>query len=435
MKNKQNKLMVMFVVTIVALVVLAACGSGNDDDGDSDPVDEVVNNEGNEETSDGDFSGSELVFWVDEGHLVGVEAAIAEFEALHNVTVRVEERMFAGQLEDLRLDGPAGIGADVVSIPSDQIPSAVVEGLLLELDPSEVETAHLIDNALESQMSAGRLFGLPYAVEAQILFYNKALISSEDLPQSFDEWYDVSQTFIEKGNYGLLALLDQIYYTYGIMAPHGGYIFSETDEGYNVEDIGLANEGSIEAMDYLTRFYGSEIFPAGMVGENGIQVLDGLFGEGQAAAVISGPWNLTHYADAGIDYGVAPLPLLSNGERMASFFGVKGYSISSFSENQELAGLLIEFLTNEANSIARYEATLELPAIDVPDGTNDVAIAIAEQMNHLVTMPGIPEMGEVWDIDSQLQTIATGAATAEEALVSAVEHIQQQIYANHTSQQ
>lgn len=433
MKNKDKKLLFMF--TLVVLIALAACGGGNDHEDDSSTTDDVVDNADNEEVLDGDFSGSELVFWVDEGHFSGVEAPIAAFEALHNVTVRVEERMFTGQLEDLRLDGPAGIGADVVSIPSDQIPSAVVEGLLLEIDPSGLETDHFIGNALASQMSAGRLFGLPYAVEIQILYYNKALISSEEVPQSFDEWYEVSQTFIEEGNFGLLALLDQIYYTYGIMAAYGGYIFAETDEGYDVADIGLANEGSIEAMAYLTRFYDSQIFPAGMVGENGIQVLDGLFEEGQAAAVISGPWNLAHYAAAGIDYGVAPLPLLSNGERMASFFGVKGYSISSFSENQELAGLFIEFLTNEENSIARNEATLELAAIDVPDGANEVAIAIAEQMNHLVTMPGIPEMGEVWAIDSQLQTIATGAQTPEEALVSAVEHIQQQIYANHTSQQ
>jgi len=428
MVKKGKKRLSLMAIVAITLTVLVACGGSGDDTVGTNA------NDGVDDTSS-EGSNSELVFWVDEGQLAGVEVAIAEFEAMHNVTIRVEERAFGGQLEDLRLDGPAGIGADVVSVPSDQIPGAAIEGLLLELDINTTETSHLIDTALQAQMSDGRLFGLPYAVETQILFYNRDLISSEDLPQSFDEWYELSQEFVANGQFGLLALLDQIYYTFGIMAQHGGYIFATDGDGYDVERIGLANAGSIAAMEYLTRFYGSGIFPAGMVGENGIQVLDGLFEEGQAAAVISGPWNLGRYADAGIDYGVAPLPLLSNGNRMASFFGVKGYSVSSFSQNQELAILFIEFLTNETNSIARYEATLELPAIDVPSGTNDVALAIAEQMNHLVTMPSIPEMGEIWAIDASLQTIATGAATPENALSEAVEHILQQIYANHTSQQ
>ncbi len=37
------------------------------------------------------------------------------------------------QIEDLRLDGPAGTGPDVLTMPSDQIGTAVTEGLIKEL--------------------------------------------------------------------------------------------------------------------------------------------------------------------------------------------------------------------------------------------------------------------------------------------------------------
>lgn len=414
------------VGTLAAMVTLAACGGGNGEVANNEPSGTVA-----EPTGDQPFAGETLVFWVDEGQLAGVEDAIASFEAYHGVTVMVEERAFAGQLEDLTLDGPAGIGADVVSVPSDQIPVAVLQGLLLELDVDSSVTSIFSEGALASQVAEGGLFGLPYAVETQLMFYNRDLISAADLPQSFDEWYDVSQDFLGEGKFGLLALLDQIYYTYGIIAQYGGYIFGRDGVDYDVNDIGLNNAGALAAMEYLTRFYGSGTFPAGIVGPSGISVLDGLFEEGMAAAVISGPWNLSRFENAGVNFGVAPLPLLGNGERMASFFGVKGYSVSSFATNPELATLFVIYLTNYENSLVRYDRTAEVPALADAGSDSEVAEAMNIQMEALVHMPRIPAMNEVWSIDERLQTIATGAATPEAALNEAVDIISQQIAANH----
>ena len=424
MKMRVKK-MLGVAAALTAMLGLAACGNDEGTNGNAQP--EVST----EQSENQPFAGETLVFWVDEGQVAGVEDAIASFEAYHDVNIVIEERAFAGQLEDLTLDGPAGIGADVVSVPSDQIPMAVLQGLLLELNLDSSVTGIFSEGALDSQIAEGGLFGLPYAVETQLLFYNRDLISSEDLPQSFDEWYDVSQGFVEDGQFGLLALLDQIYYTYGIMAQYGGYIFGRDGVDYDVTDIGLNNEGSLAAMEYLTRFYGSGTFPAGIIGPSGISVLDGLFEEGMAAAVISGPWNLSRFADAGIDFGVAPLPMLGNGERMASFFGVKGYSVSSFATNTELATLFVTYLTNYENSLVRYEKTGEVPALAGSGSDSDVAKAMNVQMEALVHMPRIAAMNEVWSIDERLQTIASGAATPQEALDEAVSIISQQITANH----
>jgi len=410
---------------LAAIITLAACG------GNGVAEESVGTGSTNEQVENQPFAGETLVFWVDEGQLAGVEGAIASFEDYHGVTVVVEERAFAGQIEDLTLDGPAGIGADVVSVPSDQIPVAVLQGLLLELDLDDSVVEIFSEGALASQMAEGGLFGLPYAVETQLLFYNRDLVPTSDLPQSFDEWYDVSQEFLEEGKFGLLALLDQIYYTYGIIAQYGGYIFGRDRVDYDVNDIGLNNAGALEAMEYLTRFYGSGTFPAGIIGPSGISVLDGLFEEGMAAAVISGPWNLSRFEDAGVNFGVAPLPILGNGQRMASFFGVKGYSVSNFATNPELATLFVIYLTNYDNSLVRYDRTAEVPALANAGSDSDVAEAMNIQMEALVHMPRVVAMNEVWSIDERLQTIATGAATPVDALNEAVEVISQQIAANH----
>ncbi len=62
----------------------------------------------------------------------------------------------------------------------------------------------------------------------------------------------------------------------------------------------------------IQKFYDEGVFPPGIVGEQGINVIDSLFTEGKAAAVISGPWNLAPFQEAGIDFGVQELPLLAS---------------------------------------------------------------------------------------------------------------------------
>lgn len=388
-------------------------------------------------TSQTSGQATELLVWEDKEKAIGIEEAAKKFEELHNVKVTIVEKVYTGQIEDLRLDGPAGTGPDVITMPGDQIGTAVTEGLVKELTTVDDAVKSLYSPAaMESQTVDGKVYGLPKAVETQILYYNKALISEADLPKTTDEWYDYSKEQVAKGNYGLLALWDQIYYAQGIMGTYGSYVFGQKDGQYDVNDLGLANEGAIEGATYIQKFYQDGIFPAGLVGEQGINVLDSLFTEGKAAAVISGPWNIEPYASAGIDYGVVELPTLPNGKHMGSFIGVKSYNVSSYSKNPELAEEFVKFIANEENSKVRYERTKEVPAVSVlaEDPVvkeSESAVAIAKQSQYAQLTPGITAMNSVWvPMDAALQTIATGKAQPKDALTQAVEQIQAAIAAN-----
>lgn len=329
----------------VAALGLGACGP------QSEGTDSTAANSG----SDKDY---DLLVWEDQAKSVGIEEAVKQFEEEHDVTIKVVEKAYGGQIEDLRLDGPAGTGADVITIPGDQIGTAVTEGLLKELTVDQTLQELYTESAMQSQIVDGKVYGLPKAVETQILYYNKELISEEDLPQTTDEWLEYSKSVLGPDSYGLLAQWDQIYYAQGVLGGYGGYVFGTNADGsYNPEDIGLANEGAIEGADYIQKFYDEGVFPPGIVGEQGINVIDSLFTEGKAAAVISGPWNLGPFQEAGIDFGVQELPLLANGEHMGSFIGVKSYNVSSYSQNPELAEAFVKFISNEENSKVRYEKT------------------------------------------------------------------------------
>ncbi|KKI89209.1 cyclodextrin-binding protein [Bacillus sp. SA1-12] len=380
----------------------------------------------------------ELIVWEDIEKSAGIEEAISKFEEEHDVTVKVVEKPYAKQIEDLRLDGPAGTGPDVLTMPGDQIGTAVTEGLIKELNVSEDIQGLYTEAAMQSQKVDNKVYGLPKAVETTMLYYNKDIISEDQLPKTLDEWYELSKELTKGENYGLLALFDQIYYAQSVMSGYGGYIFAQEENGsYNPSDIGLNNEGAIEGAASIQKFYKEGLFPAGIVGEQGINVLESLFTEGKAAAVISGPWNIEPFKKAGVNYGVTKLPELSNGKNMSSFIGVKSYNVSSYSKNADLAEELVAFLANEENSKKRYEITQEVPAVqalanDPVVTESEAAKAVAEQSQFSVLTPNIPEMNEVWlPTDAALQTIATGKAEPKQALDQAVETIKGQIEAKH----
>ena len=342
----------------------------------------------------------QLNVWEDIKKSVGIQDAVKDFEQKYDVKVNVQEMPYAQQLEKLRLDGPAGIGPDVLVIPNDQLGGAVVQGLLAPLNLDKEKVDAFTPASINAFRLDNTLYGVPKAVETLVLIYNKDLI---DKPlQSLPEWLDYSKKQREQNKYGLLAKFDQIYYSWGAIGPMGGYLFGKNDKGgFNPKDIGLNKPGAVEAVTFLKKFYSEGVFPSGILGDNGLNAIDSLFTEKKAAAVINGPWAFQPYEAAGVNYGVVPLPNLPDGKPMSSFLGVKGYVVSTWSKDKQLAQQFLEFINQPQYVKTRYIATREIPAqkamIDDPMIKNDEkASAVAVQAARATAMPGIPEMGEVW---------------------------------------
>ena len=380
----------------------------------------------------------QLLVWDDIKKSSGISDAVKDFEKENNVKVVVQETPYAQQTEKLRLDGPAGIGPDVVVIPNDQLGTAVVQGLLAPLNLDKAFLASFTPPALNAFQLKGQTYGVPKAVETLVLIYNKDLLPQA--PATLDEYYTFSKAERAKGKYGLLAKFDEGYYAYGARASMGGYIFGKDAKcEINVEDIGLNKPGSIEAITYLKKFYADGLFPAGIVGDNGLNAIDSLFTEKKAAAVITGPWAFQPYEAAGINYGVKALPLLPNGKPMSSFLGVKGYAVSTYSKQKPLAEKFITFINQPKYAKVRYEVTKEIPALtalvnDPMIKNDEKANAVAEQSTRATAMPGVPEMQEVWGpANNCIQLGVTGKQPVDAALNDAVKNIQMQIEAAKAS--
>lgn len=378
----------------------------------------------------------ELLVWEDIQKSKGITDAVAAFEQETKCKVSIQEMPYVQQIEKLRLDGPAGIGPDVLLIASDQLGAAVVQGLIAPLTATPEQLTDYTESAVNAFTSDGQVYGLPKVVETLVMYYNKDLLPTPF--DTLDEYKKFSQErhAADAGNYGLIAKFDQIYYAYGVIAPYGGYIFARDEKGnFDVTDVGLSNEGAIEAANYLRTFYEDGSFPAGILGENGLNAIDSLFTEKKAAAVINGPWAYEPYTKTGVNFGVTPLPKLPNGKDMSSLLGVKGYAVSTWSKDPDLAEKFIQFINKPEWAKKRFEITTEIPAskavMNDPIITdNEFAKAVAIQSTRAEAMPSIPEMSQVWTpIDSALQLVVSGKQDAPSALKGATDQIHNQIEA------
>ncbi|MFC4320541.1 extracellular solute-binding protein [Litchfieldia salsa] len=421
-----KKILSMFLIFVLALGVLTACGPQDDDttapEGDA--------TEGQEEAG----KPEKLVVWEDTDKSPALEEAIKTFEEEHGIKVEFKEvEMATKQRDQLRLDGPAGTGPDVVTLPHDQIGQLVIEGLIQEINVDQSVIDTFTESSILSQSYDGKLYGLPKATETPVFIYNKDLM--EKAPETTDELFEISKGF-SGDQYGFLALWDNYYFAHGVLGGMGGYVFNNNDGALDPTDLGLNNEGAVEGAAYIQKWY-EEIFPKGIIGENGGAAMDGLFNEGKVASVMNGPWSFQGYADAGIDFGVAPLPKLPNGEPIKTFMGVKGWHVSAFSKNAEWATKLVEHLTNAENAKIRYELTQEIPPVkslieDPVIAENERAQAVAVQSSYATPMPNIPEMAEVWGpMATALQVVANQKAEPKAALDDAVKSIKTNIETNH----
>ena len=382
------------------------------------------------------FAINELVVWEDEKKAKGIEQAVADFEREYGCKVTIKEMPFVSHVEKLRLDGPAGTGPDIFLIPADRIGSAVVQGLVAPIKFMDEDQDKYIASAVSAFTQNGEIYAVPKVVETLIMIYNKSVLRRPF--DTLEEYLEYSKKRLnpEKNEYGLLAKFDALYYAFSLMQPYGAYVFGlDKDGNLDATDVGLANEGAVKGIEIAKQFYDNSCIPDSILGDDGIYEIDNLFSSGKVAAVITGPWALDYYKTANIDYGVTPLPVLPNGKPMSSFLGVKGYAISTWAKDYELAEEFLQYINQPKYVKQRYLDTNEIPPvkavmIDPVITDNDEANAIAVQASRAIPTPSIPEMSEVWSpMDASLRSIYEKKMSVKEALNSAVEHVHYQIEA------
>ena len=415
MKKRSAKKLCLGLVSLGILGGLAACGNGNS------------SAEGEAE------EGKTLTVSVDSGYKDYINEIKDTFEKENDVKIKLVEKDMFDQLESLALDGPAGKGPDVMMAAYDRIGALGQQGHLAEVKLGN-ESAY--DETDKAQVTYdGKIYGEPAVIETLVLYYNKDLVDTA--PATFKDLENLSKDSrfafeSEAGkNTGFLAKWTDFYYSYGLIAGYGGYVFG--DDGTDPSDIGLNNAGAVEGISYATDWF-QNVWPKGMQDiKSAGDFASQQFMSNKTAAIIDGPWQAQTYKENNINYGVAKIPTLNNGQPYQPFGGGKGWVVSNYAKNKDLSQKWLDYVTNQENQEKFFEMVNEIPANQQARETakaknDELTTAVIEQYETAQAMPNIPEMGEVWTgAENLMFDAASGSKTPKESADEAVKTISEAI--------
>lgn len=415
MKKRNAKKLGLGLVSLGILGGLAACGNGNS-------------------SAEGDTEeGKTLTVSVDSGYKDYINEIKDTFEKENDVKIKLVEKDMFDQLESLALDGPAGKGPDVMMAAYDRIGALGQQGHLAEVKLGN-ESAY--DETDKAQVTYdGKIYGEPAVIETLVLYYNKDLVDTA--PATFKDLENLSKDSrfafeSEAGkNTGFLAKWTDFYYSYGLIAGYGGYVFG--DDGTDPSDIGLNNAGTVEGISYATDWF-QNVWPKGMQDiKSAGDFASQQFMSNKTAAIIDGPWQAQTYKENNINYGVAKIPTLNNGQPYQPFGGGKGWVVSNYAKNKDLSQKWLDYVTNQENQEKFFEMVNEIPANQQARETakaknDELTTAVIEQYETAQAMPNIPEMGEVWTgAENLMFDAASGSKTPKESADEAVKTISEAI--------
>ncbi len=405
MKLNSKKTLSMISAMALMAVALSACGGNNSGNTASPSASEAspsasasasASDSGTAEDELKPEDGASLIVWESKEFRPRMEAIAKAFTDQYGIPVKVEEVNEPDQINKLMNDGPAGVGADVVIFPHDNLGKAVAAGLLLPNDYFADETkADNSDASVKAFTFKDELYGYPRSVETYALFYNKDLIPNP--PKSYEEVIEFAKTFNDTKNqkYALMWEISNFYYAYSFLATPGGYAYGQN--GSDPSDIGLNNEGAVKGATLYQQL--KSILPM-KSGDATFDVKKGLFTSNKLALDINGPWAIADLKKAGVNFGIAPLPTI-DGKPNVSFSGVKGYAVNAFSKYPNASRLFSHFASSKDNQLADFKELGFLPsnneaAADQAVTSDPLIVGILEQFKNSYPMPAIPEMGNVW---------------------------------------
>jgi ABC-type glycerol-3-phosphate transport system substrate-binding protein len=300
--------------------------------------------------------------------------------------------------------GAKDTGIDVYTVDEPRVSQLAAKGFLVDLgDLDATVKSSFSATAYETNHFRDKLWSLPMWNSTQFLFYNKtALAKAQVTPPTADPakrwtWEQVEaagRKAMQIGGikYGLFMEQPEAYYQLQPLAESLGGGSGIT--GDDALTPAIETDGWKKAMQWYGATYASGLSPRGI---GGFQT-GPVFGNGDVAFFVGGPWDLKIFGSSKIDWGVAPMPYFQGGKPVTPT-GSWSLGINPASKQQGMARKFIEFATlDPAGNLATTSTTTIIPA------------NLAAQKQYLPTMDGF----------SGAKTAGAAAITAYESSNTAV---------------
>lgn len=274
-------------------------------------------------------------------------ATIETFEQLHpHIKINRIYCPIGQNVERILLETRTRSLPDVITCDTPDVPHLAEAGSLLDLTPFFNEWGKW-DDLFPGSQDATTWKGKPYAVQftsnTLALHYNKDLFKKAGLsrpPETWDELLEWAKRLTTDGTYGFaFSAIDTEEATWHF-AP---FLWSNGGDLLNLD-----KPESIEALDFLATFvkkgYTSRDVVNWNQGDVGVQ-----FRLGRVAMMIHGCWDIPLSEEAGINLGIAKIPVPQKGMNPKVPIGGETFSISPFSspEKQRAAWTFLTWMLEE----------------------------------------------------------------------------------------
>jgi maltose/maltodextrin transport system substrate-binding protein len=370
------------------------------------------------------WTDGELLVWMDADRTRTLEPILKKFQDQYAIKVHLESPQ--NITDSFPTAAQSGKGPDIVIWAHDKVGEWADAGLISPIEVHHETREKYLPQAWEAVTHADRVWGFPIGLETVTLIYNKKLLDGPP-PKSLSDLAALNEK-IKKQHPGVTAILwdyKSAYYSWGIFASAGAYIYAKNQDGYDLNNVGVANSGAVEALSMILGLIKSGVLPKSV----SYSAAEELMSQGKLAMTISGPWAWANLMKTGIDFGLAPVPGFGDNPSKP-FVGVSAAYINRASSNQDIAKEFIEgFLISEEGLNAMNEAKpIGIPSLISLAQKLDQENPLLREMKICIeqgqVMPNIPEMGRFWSaVGSALQLATNGQASVKTALDDAAENM------------
>jgi len=382
------------------ILALAACGSGGDNPAPGASSSDQTGSSAPEQTV-------ELTLWTGftGGDRSAYEGLVKTFNDSHpSIQVTMNVQPWDSIAQTLPAAWGTGQAPDLATPNFD--PNVVAEyvknGSALALDPyagsaaDQIDTVNLAPAAIKVFTVDGSLYAVPANVATLQLYYNKDLFAAagiSDPPATADEFRAdaVALTDAANGVYGLaLADHETIQMWPVLQWMDGGDIVGEDNCALIDSDASVA--GLNQWADLVLN---EQISPVGLTGAEA----DSLFAAGKAAMEINGPWAAGSYTEAGVNFGVASIPVGSAGP--VTLASTVPLMIGNGTENPDAAAAFLAWWTGK-DAQRQFALASGFPPVrtDMADDPELAANAVVQSFASALPdarlyLPGVPNATKV----------------------------------------
>lgn len=368
-----------------------------------------------------------LTLWSEQG-AEGVEGTFAtEFSAMDNgITVEIRQVRFDDLVTETLRAFATGTNPDIIGIDNPDHAAFAARGAFLDLSDRIAASDQIdLDNYFDGPRSSftwdGGVYGIPRASNTIALYYNKDLfraagLDPESPPETWDELYEAAKTLTDPANdvYGIAFSAKA--------SEEGTFQFLPWLQmtGGSFEKVN--GDGAAAALDFW-----KSLFDEGLTSPDtltrGQWDSTGTFNGGNAAMVISGPWELGRMAaDANFDWGVTLLPVPEQGAPRASALGDFNLAIFANTEHPDEAFQLLEYIDSQAHRVwpefTRMPSRKDIPLAETGNPKIDAAAPVfVEQLQYARNRGPHPDWPRISKaIQDAIQSALTGQKSSQQAL-------------------